>query len=312
MGAVEPDNSGGVEDRPVVASTRPELGEALSLSGGASSVGDRGAGASDAQPQLARVALVPTMGALHEGHAALMQEARRRADRVVVSIFVNPLQFGSTEDLSRYPRTLSDDVALCARHGVDIVFAPGVEEIYPGGEPMVTVDPGPLGGILEGAVRPGHFSGVLTVVAKLLNLVAPDLTVFGEKDYQQLVLVQQMAHDLCLGVDVIGVPTVRESDGLALSSRNRYLSAQQREAALTLSRALEEGQAARDTGAAGVLAAARQALAGEPSVKVDYLALRSTDLTTEATTGAARLLVAAKVGTTRLIDNVALSLGTMS
>lgn len=312
MGAVGSDNSGVGGDGPVVAATRPELDEALSLAaGGGSSVGD-GAGASNAKLQRARVALVPTMGALHEGHSALIQEARRRADRVAVSIFVNPLQFGPTEDLSRYPRTLSDDVALCARHGVDIVFAPGVEEIYPGGEPMVTVDPGPLGGILEGAVRPGHFSGVLTVVAKLLNLVAPDVAVFGEKDYQQLVLVKRMAHDLCLGAEVIGVPTLRESDGLALSSRNRYLSAQQRGAALTLSRALEEGQAAHSLGAAGVLAAARQALAGEPSVKVDYLALRSTDLTTEATTGAARLLVAAKVGTTRLIDNVALNLGAMS
>lgn len=296
MSAVARDNSGGEESAPTVASTRRELSTALA--------GRAAAGTT--------VALVPTLGALHDGHAALIKEAGRRADRVVVSIFVNPLQFAPTEDLGRYPRTLTADLARCAEQGVDIVFAPAVHEMYPEGEPAVTVAPGAIGEILEGAVRPGHFKGVLTVVAKLLNLVSPDLAVFGEKDYQQLVLVQRMAHDLDMGVDVIGVPTVRESDGLALSSRNRFLSPEQRVAALTLSRALEEGQAARQEGAAGVLAAARQALAEEPSVRVDYLALRSTDLTTDATAGAARLLIAAKVGTTRLIDNVAVALGAMS
>lgn len=294
MGAVESDKSGGGGSAaPIVASTREELSTALS---------DRAAKAPT-------VALVPTMGALHDGHGSPLEEAKRRADLVVASIFVNPLQFGPTEDLSRYPRTLADDVALCARHGVDIVFAPGVEEIYPDGEPLVTVDPGPLGQILEGAVRPGHFTGVLTVVLKLLCLVRPDVAVFGEKDYQQLVLITRMVHDLFLGVDIASAPTVRGADGLALSSRNRYLSPDERQAALVLSRALEEGRAAGHTGAAGVLAAASDVLAAAQGLDVDYLALRSTDLTTDATAGQARLLVAAKVGTTRLIDNISVAVG---
>ncbi len=176
------------------------------------------------------VVLVPTMGALHAGHASLLGVARGHAGAGVVaaSIFVNPLQFAPGEDLDRYPRTMEADLELCAAAGVDVVFAPTVDEVYPDGEPLVTVEPGPLAGILEGASRPGHFRGVLTVVAKLFGLVRPTAAVFGEKDYQQLVLVRRMSRDLCLGVDVVGAETVREADGLALSSRNRFLDPEQR------------------------------------------------------------------------------------
>jgi pantoate--beta-alanine ligase len=249
------------------------------------------------------------MGALHDGHASLLEEARRRADLVVASIFVNPLQFGPTEDLSRYPRAPVEDLALCAAHGVDIVFAPDVPEMYPDGEPAVTVVPGPLSEILEGAARPGHFAGVLTVVAKLLGLVRPVVAVFGEKDYQQLVLIRQMVRELFLGAEVISAPTVREADGLALSSRNRHLTRDQRLAALAISRALKAASSASRQGPAGVVAAARETLAEEPSMAVDYVALRSPDLTENASTGPARLLIAATVGSTRLIDNVAITLG---
>ena len=178
----------------------------------------------------ARVGFVPTMGALHEGHAGLMQVAREHVGDgpVVVSIFVNPLQFGVGEDLDRYPRTLEADLKLCEREGVDIVFAPSVEEVYPGGQPQVTIAPGPLAEVLEGKTRPGHFRGVLTVVAKLFGLVRPDVAVFGQKDYQQLVLIRRMVADLCQGVEVVGAETRREPDGLALSSRNRYLDGEQR------------------------------------------------------------------------------------
>jgi pantoate--beta-alanine ligase len=173
-----------------------------------------------------RVGLVPTMGALHEGHSSLMRRAAAEVDGgpVVVSVFVNPLQFGPGEDLDRYPRTLDADLAVCESHGVDLVFAPAVEEVYPTWPPQVTVDPGPLGEVLDGASRPGHFAGVLTVVAKLFGLVRPDVAVFGQKDYQQLVLVRRMVADLCLGVDVVGAETVREPDGLALSSRKTATS----------------------------------------------------------------------------------------
>lgn len=293
IGAVQPDKTGKSESAPTVAFTRAELSTAL---------------AGHSTPR-ATVAFVPTMGALHDGHAALFDVARQRADCVVSSIFVNPLQFGPNEDLSRYPRALANDLAVCAAHGVDIVFTPDVHQMYPDGEPAVRVEPGKLGEILEGAVRPGHFRGVLAVVAKLINMVRPDVVMFGEKDYQQLVLIRRMVHDLCLPVEVVGVPTVREADGLALSSRNRFLSPSQRSAALALSRALRNGRAAHAAGPAGVLAAAEQVLAAEPAVQVDYLALRSTDLSEDASTGAARLLVAAEVGTTRLIDNVAVDLG---
>jgi len=277
----------------VIAHTREELATALKAV--------RQAGG--------RVALVPTMGALHNGHASLMQAARRPdVDAVVVSIFVNPTQFAPGEDLDRYPRTFDADLALCERHSVDVVFAPSVDEVYPGGDPEVTVDPGPLGSVLDGAVRPTHFRGVLTVVAKLFGLVRPDVAVFGEKDYQQLTLIRRLVSDLCLGVDVVGAPTVREDDGLALSSRNRYLSDEQRQLALSLSRALRRGVDAAPRGAAAVLAAAHEELG---DVAVDYLELTSPDLGPAPSYGEARLLVAAKVGTTRLIDNTALSLGSI-
>jgi pantoate--beta-alanine ligase len=286
--------------RPRVANTRAELAQALS----------------EVRARGGRVALVPTMGALHDGHAALMRTARERtgeADAVVVSIFVNPMQFAPGEDLDRYPRTFDADLDVCAAQGVDVVFAPSVEEVYPGGEPQVTLEPGPLATVLEGQSRPTHFRGVLTVVAKLFGLVQPDLAFFGQKDYQQLVLIRRMVADLCMGVEVVGVETVREHDGLALSSRNRYLDDDGRRAALSLSRALAAGAAAGGQGAEAVLAAARAVL-GEPEpegvgVAVDYLELTSPDLGPVPDTGEARLLVAARFGTTRLIDNTALTLG---
>jgi pantoate--beta-alanine ligase len=253
-----------------------------------------------------RIALVPTMGALHAGHAALIRAARKQGDVVVVSIFVNPLQFAAGEDLDRYPRTFDADLEVCAGEGVDVVFAPSVAEVYPGGDPQVTLDPGPLGSALEGAARPTHFRGVLTVVAKLFGLVQPDLAFFGEKDYQQLVLIRRMAGDLCLPVKVHGVETVREPDGLALSSRNRFLDDDQRLLAVALSRALAAGAEAGPAGAEAVLAAARPELAG---LEVDYLALTSPALGPAPPAGDARLLVAARVGATRLIDNTRVLLG---
>ncbi|WP_116949672.1 pantoate--beta-alanine ligase [Jiangella endophytica] len=270
---------------PIVARTRDELAEALS----------RGENES---------AVVMTMGALHAGHRALIRAARDLVGTggvVLVTIFVNPLQFGPGEDFDRYPRPFGADLAACAEEGVDVVFAPATEELYPYGEPQVTVAPGPLGGQLEGAVRPGHFAGVLTVVAKLLNLTVPSYALFGEKDYQQLVLVGRMVADLELPYEIVGVPTVREADGLALSSRNRYLSADERAAAPVLARALEAGAAAAAGGPGAVLAAARSELSG---VDLDYLELRSADLAPDPVSGPARLLVAARAGTTRLIDNI--------
>ena len=284
--------------RPLVAATRADLAWALA----------------DVRARRGRVALVPTMGALHDGHAALIRSARERtgeADAVVVSIFVNPMQFGPGEDLDRYPRTFDSDLDVCAAEGVDVVFAPSVEEVYPGGEPQVTLDPGPLATILEGRTRPGHFRGVLTVVAKLFGLVDPDLAFFGQKDYQQLVLIRRMVADLCSGIEVVGVETVREYDGLALSSRNRYLDERARATALALSKALAAGAGAGPEGAREVLAAARAVLDGPDAegVDVDYLELTAPDLGPAPDTGEARLLVAARVGTTRLIDNTALTLG---
>ena len=277
----------------IAASSREELDARLAARG--------------ARPSGPRVALVPTMGALHAGHAGLIDAARARADTVVVSIFVNPLQFAAGEDLGRYPRTLEADLELCRRHGVDCVFVPAVDEVYPGGEPLVTVDPGPLGTVLEGASRPGHFIGVLTVVAKLFGLVRPALAVFGEKDYQQLVLVRQLVADLCLPVQVVGCPTAREPDGLARSSRNRYLDPRQREQALALSKALRAGAAAAG-GAAEVSRAAETVLREAPGVVVDYVAVRGPDLGEPPTMGAARLLLAARIGSTRLIDNAEVTL----
>lgn len=264
-----------------------------------------------------RIGLVPTMGALHEGHASLVRTARNRlrrpTDALVVSIFVNPLQFGPNEDLARYPRTLETDLEVCAAEGADLVFVPSVDEVYPGGEPQVTVDPGPLAQVLEGRSRPTHFHGVLVVVAKLFGLVRPDLAVFGQKDFQQLVLVRRMAADLCMGVEVVGAETVREEDGLALSSRNRYLDAERRRAAVTLSRALLAGARSGSLGPEQVLAAAAAVLQeqaeGDGGVDLDYLELTAPDLGPPPESGEARLLVAARVGSTRLIDNIAVTLG---
>ncbi|WP_067509134.1 pantoate--beta-alanine ligase [Actinoplanes sp. TFC3] len=257
-----------------------------------------------------RVAVVMTMGALHEGHRQLMREARQRAGYVIVTVFVNPLQFCPDEDFDKYPRTLPADVEACTAEGVDLVFAPDRDEMYPGGTPSVTVHAGPVGEILEGASRPGHFSGMLTVVAKLLLLTRADLAFFGEKDYQQLALIKRMVRDLEIGAEIVGVVTVRENDGLALSSRNRYLSADQRKSALALSQALREGAA--QTEGARVLEAAKKILGEEPGLQVDYLALTDPLLGPAPTTGPARLLVAAKAGTTRLIDNVPVSLGALA
>ena len=255
------------------------------------------------------VVLVPTMGALHEGHRTLVRAARQHGGSVVVSVFVNPTQFGPGEDFDRYPRTWDDDLAALAEEGADVVFHPPVEEVYPPGSVGVTVQPGPLGDVLEGAVRPGHFAGVLTVVAKLFGLVRPDVAVFGEKDYQQLTLIRAMARELALGVQVVGVPTVREDDGMALSSRNRYLSAEQRSTAAALSRALRAGAEAGPQGAGAVLAAARAVLAAAPGLLQDYLELTDPDLGPAPAAGPARLLVAARAGSTRLIDNTAVELG---
>jgi pantoate--beta-alanine ligase len=255
------------------------------------------------------VVLVPTMGALHDGHRALIRAARATPGAsTVVSIFVNPLQFESRHDLDRYPRRFDADLAVCREEDVELVFTPSVEAMYPLGSDT-TVVPGVLGAELEGASRPGHFGGVLTVVAKLFGIVGPDLTFFGEKDYQQLVLVQRMVADLRMGVQVLGVPTVREVDGLALSSRNVHLDAEARGAAVALSAALRAGAQAGGQGHAAVLAAAGEVLARQPAVALDYLALRNPQLGAAPRQGPARLLVAATVGTTRLIDNVGLRLG---
>ncbi|MGW9427160.1 pantoate--beta-alanine ligase [Streptomyces decoyicus] len=311
-------------------------------------------------------AVVMTMGALHEGHATLIRAARRRVGpegQVVVTVFVNPLQFGAGEDLDRYPRTLDADVELAAAAGADVVFAPSADEVYPGGEPQIRIAAGPMGTLLEGASRPGHFDGVLTVVAKLLHLTAPDLALYGQKDAQQLAVITRMAADLNFPVEIVGVPTVREDDGLALSSRNRYLSGPERCTALALSAALfaardrlaaeealrvraasvghhpapdraaalaalGEDRAAADAhavayAAAGALhgpavarAAARAVLDDaarlDPPLTLDYLALVDPSDFTEvpdAYEGEAILAVAAKVGSTRLIDNIRLVFG---
>ncbi|MFD4624195.1 pantoate--beta-alanine ligase [Streptomyces sp. NPDC058475] len=317
-----------------------------------------------ARARAGRRVVVMTMGALHEGHATLIRAARQIAgDRgeVVVTVFVNPLQFGAGEDLDRYPRTLDADLKVAEQSGADVVFAPSVDEVYPGGEPQVRVSAGPMGERLEGAVRPGHFDGMLTVVAKLLHLTRPDVALYGQKDAQQLALIRRMARDLNFGVEIVGVPTVREEDGLALSSRNRYLSTEERRTALALSQALfagrdrhaaqealrararevpatraraealsaiGESRAAADAhavakaapgGPAGVRAAARlvldEAARMQPPLALDYLALVDPSDFTEVGddfTGEAVLAVAARVGTTRLIDNIPLTFGAAS
>lgn len=293
-------------------------------------------------------AVVMTMGALHDGHAALIRAARERVGpggEVVVTVFVNPLQFGAGEDLGRYPRTLDADLRLAGAAGAGTVFAPAADEVYPGGAPQVRIAAGPMGERLEGAYRPGHFDGMLTVVAKLLHLTRPALSCFGEKDAQQLALIRRMVRDLNFPVEIVGVPTVREPDGLALSSRNRYLSAAERGTALALHRALSAGRTAAGHTAAGRTAAGRtasgptasgpaqpgaaarvrdaaqrvldEAARAEPPLVLDYVALVDPADFSELTevpdpakefTGEALLAVAARVGGTRLIDNVAVRL----
>ena len=257
-----------------------------------------------------RVVLVPTMGALHAGHLELVRAAKRKGDAVVIaSIFVNPLQFAAGEDLDAYPRTFDEDCDLLRAAGVELVFAPKVSDMYPTG-PRTTVHPGPLGGELEGASRPTHFAGMLTVVLKLLNIAAPMEAYFGEKDYQQLVLIRQMVTDLNLDVQIVGVPTVREADGLAMSSRNRYLDPAQRELATTLSAALIAGAYAAAGGEQAILDTARGVFDLHPDISVDYLELRGPNLEEPPARGDGRLLVAARIGSTRLIDNVGVAIGT--
>lgn len=256
---------------PVVARTRRELAAAL-----ARLPGER--------------RFVATMGALHAGHAALLAAAGPGA---VLSIFVNPLQFGAGEDLDRYPRTIGEDLELATEYGVAVVYAPSVEVMYPYGTPSITVHAGTVASRYEGAARPGHFDGVLTVVAKLFGQIRPDVAYFGQKDAQQLALIRTMVHDLDMRVRIVEVPTVREADGLALSSRNRYLAPAEREAALAISRALRTGD----------LAAARAVLAAEPRLRVDYCELVDSDSFEPVPGPTGRLVVAAYAGSTRLLDN---------
>ena len=262
-----------------------------------------------------RLALVPTMGALHDGHVSLVDAARSagRADAVVVSVFVNPLQFGPNEDFDRYPRTFEADLARLDAAGVAYVFAPSVPDMYPDGLGQTRVVGGPAALVLDGAHRPGHFDGVLTVVSKLLHIVGPDVAVFGEKDAQQLFLIRRMVADLNVPVEIVGAPILRDHDGLALSSRNVYLSANERRAGLALSRSLAEAVAvvAAGGGTDAALAAGRAVLAAEPEVRVDYFEIvdASTFFPPEpGHAGDVRFLVAARVGTTRLIDNAAATL----
>ncbi|MGP7960116.1 pantoate--beta-alanine ligase [Sanguibacter sp. A247] len=296
---------------PIIARTRDELDAALwspeELAGVDLDAYD------DGDEEAPRRAVVMTMGALHDGHLALVRAARAAVGpqgQVVVTDFVNPLQFGPGEDYERYPRDLDADLAALARGKarVDVVFAPSADEMYPS-DPIVRVTAGTIGTVLEGAVRPGHFDGVLTVVLKLLNLVAPDIAVFGEKDAQQLLAIRRMVSDLELPVEILGVPIVREPDGLALSSRNSYLSRAEHAQALALSRALQAGVGAGDRGADAVRAAAAAVLEAA-GVVPDYLVC--VDPTTvedvpASYAGSALLLVAARLGSTRLIDNMAVT-----
>jgi pantoate--beta-alanine ligase len=256
-----------------------------------------------------RVMLVPTMGALHDGHLTLIRAAKRvQGAVVVVSIFVNPLQFGANEDLHKYPKTLDDDLALLREEGVEVAFTPTAAQMYPDG-PRTSVQPGPLGAELEGAARPTHFAGVLTVVLKLLQIVRPDRAFFGEKDYQQLVMIREMVADLNVDAAIVGVPIVREPDGLAMSSRNRYLSDVEREQAGALSAALLAGMYAASGGTPAAVDAARAVLDEVPAIEVDYLEVRDIALGPAPTEGAARMLLAARLGATRLLDNIAIDIG---
>ncbi len=258
------------------------------------------------------VAVVMTMGALHEGHATLIRRARENAHHVIVTIFLNPLQFGPKEDLSKYPRTFDGDMDICRSVGVDVVFAPTPDVVYPEGDPGVRISAGPLGDVLEGQARPGHFDGMLTVVAKLMNLTGGNSFYFGQKDAQQLLLIRRMVRDLDFPAQVVSVPTVREVDGLAMSSRNTYLTPSDREVALCLSRALRAGADAAAEGPSAIRRAARAVLVAEPLVLVDYLVLvHPTSLkdVPEWYRGEALLAIAGKVGTTRLIDNTPILVG---
>lgn len=259
------------------------------------------------------IALVPTMGCLHAGHASLIKKARSLADTVVVSIYVNPLQFGPAEDLDRYPRTFDDDARLCQKEGVDFIFHPAT--LYPRNGPKVTLTAHDLAGCLCGASRPGHFDGVLTVVNILLNVIQPDIAVFGEKDWQQLALIRRMVSDLQMPVEIVGAETVRETDGLALSSRNRYLSDAERRQSIRLSQALAAMQkmAADGEDDAGALKNAGLAMLAEAGIEPEYLEIRNArSLKTKWTLNRkqqSRVFIAAKVGKARLIDNMPLRLG---
>ena len=255
--------------------------------------------------------LVPTMGALHEGHLALVRQARRENATVAASIFVNPTQFGPQEDLAAYPRDMERDLRLLEAEGVDLVYAPTPEEVYPAGFDT-WVEPGELANRLEGAVRPGHFRGVATVVAKLFNVVRPDRAYFGQKDGQQLAVIRQMVRDLNMGIEIVAVPTVRDSDGLALSSRNAYLTAEQRAAAPVIYRALSRAEDSWRQGANGaesLRSAVRAVLDGEPLLEdIDYVSVAdaATLAELERVDGPAMVSVAVRMGRTRLIDNVVL------
>ena len=261
-----------------------------------------------------RIGFVPTMGFLHEGHLRLVDRARERADRVVMSIFVNPLQFGAEEDFATYPRDVDRDTQLASERGVDCLFLPDAKAMYPA-DPVVRVHAGPMADGLEGAARPGHFAGVLTVVAKLFHLVEPDIAVFGRKDFQQAMLVRRMVDDLNFGLEIDVAPTVRELDGLALSSRNNYLQGDERRAALALSRALRAVEQAWRGGEADPGPLARRGLdvLRAPGVAPEYLALVDEQMRPVTRVDARTVvLVAAKVGKTRLIDNVVLGEGVTS
>lgn len=258
------------------------------------------------------VGVVMTMGALHDGHVRLIRQARADNAHVVVTVFLNPLQFAPGEDLSRYPRTVDSDLDLCTREGADVVFLPTPDVVYPDGDPSVRVSAGLLGAVLEGQARPGHFDGVLTVVGKLLHLTGADRSYFGQKDAQQLLLINRMVRDLDFPVEIVSVPTVRQQDGLALSSRNTYLTDSDRQVALALSRALDAGTAAATEGPSAIRRAARAVLVREPLVLVDYLVLvhpSTLEDVPEWYRGEALIAVAGRVGTTRLIDNAPVAVG---
>ncbi|MDA8412588.1 MAG: pantoate--beta-alanine ligase [Desulfobacteraceae bacterium] len=257
-----------------------------------------------------RIAFVPTMGFLHEGHASLLREGRKRGDCLLLSIFVNPIQFGPGEDLDRYPRNLEGDCAIARECGVDFVFTPTAAEMYSTGF-QTSIRVKDLARPLCGSSRPGHFDGVATVVAKLFNICQPDVALFGKKDFQQLAIIRRMTTDLSLPVEIVGMPIVREADGLAMSSRNAYLSPEQRQSALCLSRAIHlvrERHAAGERSAARLLEAARGLILAEPAATIDYLELRDADtLETVPTASDTTLMaLAVKIGTTRLIDNTVL------